>query len=220
MVLGIESSCDETGAGLVQDGRLLGQAVASSMDEHARYGGVVPEIAARAHVHAMAPVVREALDRAGLTLADVGAVAVTAGPGLSGALQVGVAAKGYAYSLGVPLYGVHHLAGHVAAATLDGEPLPNPCVVLIVSGGHTSLLLVRDLARDPIVHLGDTLDDAAGECFDKVARILHLPYPGGPAIDRAARDGDPRAVRFPRPLTGRNDAPYAFSLGRAPPGPT
>ncbi|MBV6695774.1 tRNA (adenosine(37)-N6)-threonylcarbamoyltransferase complex transferase subunit TsaD [Kitasatospora aureofaciens] len=213
VVLGIESSCDETGAGLVRDGQLLGQAVASSMDEHARYGGVVPEIAARAHVHAMAPVVREALDRAGLALADVGAVAVTTGPGLAGALQVGVAAaKSYAFSLGVPLYGVHHLAGHVAAATLDGGPLPNPCVVLIVSGGHTSLLLVRDLARDPIAHLGDTLDDAAGECFDKVARVLGLPYPGGPAIDRAARDGDPAAVRLPRPLTGPHDDPYAFSF--------
>ncbi|WP_316519914.1 tRNA (adenosine(37)-N6)-threonylcarbamoyltransferase complex transferase subunit TsaD [Kitasatospora brasiliensis] len=213
VVLGIESSCDETGAGLVRDGVLLGQAVASSMDEHARYGGVVPEIAARAHVHAMAPVVQEALDRAGLTLADVGAVAVTTGPGLAGALQVGVAAaKGYAFSLGAPLYGVHHLAGHVAAATLDGGPLPDPCVVLIVSGGHTSLLLVRDLARDPIVHLGDTLDDAAGECFDKVARILGLPYPGGPAIDRAARTGDPTAVRLPRPLTGPRDDPYAFSF--------
>ncbi|MEU6237891.1 tRNA (adenosine(37)-N6)-threonylcarbamoyltransferase complex transferase subunit TsaD [Kitasatospora sp. NPDC047058] len=213
VVLGIESSCDETGAGLVRDGVLLGQAVASSMDEHARFGGVVPEIAARAHVHSMAPVVREALDRAGLTLADVGAVAVTAGPGLSGALQVGLAAaKGYAFSLGVPLYGVHHLAGHVAAATLDGGPLPDPCIVLIVSGGHTSLLLVRDLARDPVLHLGDTLDDAAGECFDKVARVLGLPYPGGPAIDRAARDGNPRAVRLPRPLSGPHDPPYAFSF--------
>ncbi|MFJ9694758.1 tRNA (adenosine(37)-N6)-threonylcarbamoyltransferase complex transferase subunit TsaD [Kitasatospora sp. NPDC101183] len=213
VVLGIESSCDETGAALVRDGVLLGQAVASSMDEHARFGGVVPEIAARAHVHAMAPVVQQALADAGLGLADIGAVAVTTGPGLSGALQVGVAAaKGYAYSLGVPLYGVHHLAGHVAAATLDGGPLPNPCVVLIVSGGHTSLLLVRDLVRDRIVHLGDTLDDAAGECFDKVARILGLPYPGGPAIDRAAREGDPSAVRLPRPLTGAKDDPYAFSF--------
>ncbi|WP_030060421.1 tRNA (adenosine(37)-N6)-threonylcarbamoyltransferase complex transferase subunit TsaD [Streptomyces novaecaesareae] len=213
VVLGIESSCDETGAGLVRDGVLLGQAVASSMAEHARYGGVVPEIAARAHVHAMAPVVGEALDRAGLTLGDIDAVAVTTGPGLSGALHVGVAAaKGYAFSLGVPLYGVHHLAGHVAAATLDGGPLPDPCIVLIVSGGHTSLLLVRDLARDPIVHLGDTLDDAAGECFDKVARILGLPYPGGPAIDRAARGGDPHAVRLPRPLSGPNDPAYAFSF--------
>ncbi|MDF3289142.1 tRNA (adenosine(37)-N6)-threonylcarbamoyltransferase complex transferase subunit TsaD [Streptomyces silvisoli] len=213
IVLGIESSCDETGAALVRDGRLLGQALASSMDEHARYGGVVPEIASRAHLHAIGPVVRAALADAGLRLADVGAVAVTTGPGLSGALQVGVAAaKSYAYTLGVPLYGVHHLAGHVAADTLEHGPLPNPCMVLIVSGGHTSLLLVRDVARDPIAHLGDTLDDAAGECFDKAARLLGLPYPGGPAIDRAARDGDPSAVAFPRPLTGPRDAPYAFSF--------
>lgn len=213
VVLGIESSCDETGAGLVRDGQLLGHAVASSMDEHARFGGVVPEIAARAHVHAATPVVRAALADAGLSMRDIGAVAVTTGPGLSGALQVGVAAaKGLAYSLGVPLYGVHHLAGHVAADTLEHGPLPNPCMVLIVSGGHTSLLLVRDLARDPIVHLGDTLDDAAGECFDKVARVFGLPYPGGPAVDRAARDGDPRAVAFPRPLTGPRDDRYAFSF--------
>nr|WP_053802944.1 tRNA (adenosine(37)-N6)-threonylcarbamoyltransferase complex transferase subunit TsaD [Streptomyces rimosus] len=213
VVLGIESSCDETGAGLVRDGRLLGHAVASSMDEHARYGGVVPEIAARAHVHSLTPVVRRALDEAGLTMGDIGAVAVTTGPGLSGALQVGLAgAKGLAYGLGVPLYGVHHLAGHVAADTLEHGPLPNPCMVLIVSGGHTSLLLVRDLARDPIVHLGDTLDDAAGECFDKVARVFGLPYPGGPAIDRAAREGDPKAVAFPRPLTGPRDDPYGFSF--------
>ncbi|MFH9420056.1 tRNA (adenosine(37)-N6)-threonylcarbamoyltransferase complex transferase subunit TsaD [Streptomyces sp. NPDC017529] len=213
VVLGIESSCDETGAGIVRDGQLLGHAVASSMDEHARYGGVVPEIAARAHVHSLTPVVRRALDDAGLTMADIGAVAVTTGPGLSGALQVGLAgAKGLAYGLGVPLYGVHHLAGHVAADTLEHGPLPNPCMVLIVSGGHTSLLLVRDLARDPIVHLGDTLDDAAGECFDKVARVFGLPYPGGPAIDRAAREGDPKAVAFPRPLTGPRDDPYGFSF--------
>ncbi|MBB5118701.1 N6-L-threonylcarbamoyladenine synthase [Streptomyces eurocidicus] len=213
VVLGIESSCDETGAGLVQDGKLLGHSVASSMDEHARFGGVVPEIAARAHVHAAAPVVHAALADAGLTMSDIDAVAVTTGPGLSGALQVGVAAaKGFAYSLGVPLYGVHHLAGHVAADTLEHGPLPNPCMVLIVSGGHTSLLLVRDLARDPIVHLGDTLDDAAGECFDKVARVFGLPYPGGPAVDRAAREGNPRAVAFPRPLTGPRDDRYAFSF--------
>ncbi|MEU8959017.1 tRNA (adenosine(37)-N6)-threonylcarbamoyltransferase complex transferase subunit TsaD [Streptomyces sp. NPDC048518] len=213
VVLGIESSCDETGAGLVREGRLLGHAVASSMDEHARYGGVVPEIAARAHLHSFTPVVRRALDEAGLRMSDVNAVAVTTGPGLSGALQVGLAgAKSLAYGLGVPLYGVHHLAGHVAADTLEHGPLPDPCMVLIVSGGHTSLLLVRDLARDPIVHLGDTLDDAAGECFDKVARVFGLPYPGGPAVDRAARDGDPAAVSFPRPLTGPRDAPYDFSF--------
>ncbi|QQM45519.1 tRNA (adenosine(37)-N6)-threonylcarbamoyltransferase complex transferase subunit TsaD [Streptomyces liliifuscus] len=213
IVLGIESSCDETGAGLVRDGQLLGHVVASSMDEHARFGGVVPEIAARAHVHAVRPVIQRALDDAGLRLADIGAVAVTTGPGLAGALQVGLAgAKGIAYALGVPLYGVHHLAGHVAANTLEHGPLPDPCMVLIVSGGHTSLLLVRDLARDPIVHLGDTLDDAAGECFDKVARVFGLPYPGGPAIDRAARTGDPRAVAFPRPLTGSPDHAYDFSF--------
>ncbi|GEB47509.1 tRNA (adenosine(37)-N6)-threonylcarbamoyltransferase complex transferase subunit TsaD [Streptomyces cacaoi] len=216
VVLGIESSCDETGAGLVREGRLLGQALASSMDEHARFGGVVPEIAARAHLHALGPVVRAALDDAGLAPEDIGAVAVTTGPGLSGALQVGVAAaKSYAYALDVPLYGVHHLAGHVAADTLEHGPLPDPCVVLVVSGGHTSLVLVRDLVREPIVHLGDTVDDAAGECFDKVARVLGLPYPGGPAIDRAARDGDPRALAFPRPMTGpRTPAAhrYAFSF--------
>ncbi|RLU87558.1 tRNA (adenosine(37)-N6)-threonylcarbamoyltransferase complex transferase subunit TsaD [Streptomyces griseocarneus] len=213
VVLGIESSCDETGAGLVREGKLLGHAVSSSMDEHARFGGVVPEIAARAHVHAVTPVVHAALADAGLSMSDIGAVAVTTGPGLSGALQVGVAAaKGLAYALDVPLYGVHHLAGHVAADTLEHGPLPDPCMVLIVSGGHTSLLLVRDLARDPIVHLGDTLDDAAGECFDKVARVFGLPYPGGPAVDRAAREGDPGAVAFPRPLTGPRDDRYAFSF--------
>ncbi|MBB5933959.1 tRNA (adenosine(37)-N6)-threonylcarbamoyltransferase complex transferase subunit TsaD [Streptomyces zagrosensis] len=213
IVLGIESSCDETGAGLVVGGRLLGQAVASSMDEHARFGGVVPEIAARAHVQALAPVVRQALADAELGMGDIGAVAVTTGPGLSGTLQVGLSgAKALAYALGVPLYGVHHLAGHVAADTLEHGPLPNPCVVLIVSGGHTSLLLVRDLARDAVTHLGDTLDDAAGECFDKVARVFGLPYPGGPAIDRAAREGNPRAVAFPRPMTGPRDDPYTFSF--------
>lgn len=213
VVLGIESSCDETGAGIVAGGRLLAHVVASSMDEHARFGGVVPEIAARAHLQAFTPVVQEALAQAGLGLRDIDAVAVTTGPGLSGALQVGLAgAKALAYAAGVPLYGVHHLAGHVAADTLEHGPLPDPCVVLIVSGGHTSLLLVRDLVRDPILHLGDTVDDAAGECFDKVARVFGLPYPGGPAIDRAARDGNPCAVAFPRPLSSSKDDPYAFSF--------
>ncbi|MFJ3921814.1 tRNA (adenosine(37)-N6)-threonylcarbamoyltransferase complex transferase subunit TsaD [Streptomyces sp. NPDC090022] len=213
MVLGIESSCDETGAGIVSGGRLLAHVVASSMDEHARFGGVVPEIAARAHLQAFNPVVHEALGQAGLRLRDIDAVAVTTGPGLSGALQVGLAgAKTLAFTAGVPLYGVHHLAGHVAADTLEHGPLPNPCMVLIVSGGHTSLLLVRDLVRDPILHLGDTIDDAAGECFDKVARVLGLPYPGGPAIDRAAREGNACAVAFPRPLLGSKEHPYSFSF--------
>ncbi|MDX6219868.1 MAG: tRNA N6-adenosine threonylcarbamoyltransferase, partial [Frankiales bacterium] len=201
--MGIETSCDETGVGFVRDGVLLGDALASSMDEHARFGGVVPEVAARAHVNAMVPMVNAALGNAGLSLRDVGAVAVTAGPGLTSALQVGIAAaKSYALALDVPMYAVHHLAGHAAADTLEHGPLPSPCVILIVSGGHTSLLLVHDLVDQRIVHLSDTWDDAAGEAFDKVARLLGLGYPGGPAIDRAARDGDPRAIAFPRPLTG------------------
>ncbi len=211
--MGIETSCDETGVGFVQDGVLLGDALASSMDEHARFGGVVPEIAARAHLQAMVPTVHAALRSAGITLGDVGAIAVTAGPGLATALHVGVAAaKAYSLALGVPLYAVHHLAGHAAADTLEHGPLPDRSVVLIVSGGHTSLLAVRDLVGTPIVHLSDTMDDAAGEAFDKVARLLGLPYPGGPAIDRAAKDGDPDAIRFPRPLTGPHDPPLGFSF--------
>jgi N6-L-threonylcarbamoyladenine synthase len=213
IVLGIETSCDETGVGLVRDGVLLGQALASSMEEHVRFGGVVPEIAARAHVYAIVPTIRAALDDAGLTLDDVGAIAVTTGPGLATALHVGVAAaKAIAAATGLPLYGVHHLAGHAAADTLDHGPLPERSVGLIVSGGHTSLLHVRDLTRTPIEHLSDTLDDAAGEAFDKVARLLGLPYPGGPVIDRVAATGDPTAVRFPRPLTGRNDSRLGFSF--------
>src|SRR3954453_6909653 len=213
IVMGIETSCDETGVGLVEEGVLLGDALASSMEEHARFGGVVPEIAARAHLQAMVPTVHAALEKAGITLADVGAVAVTAGPGLATALHVGVAAaKAYSLALGVPLYGVHHLAGHAAADTLEHGPLPDRSIGLIVSGGHTSLLSVRDLVRTPIVHLSDTFDDAAGEAFDKVARLIVLPYPGGPSIDRAARAGDPVAVSFPRPLSGPNDPELGFSF--------
>ncbi len=213
VVLGIETSCDETGVGLVADGVLLGDALASSIDEHVRFGGVIPEIAARAHLEAIGPTVDAALADAGLGLDDVDAVAVTAGPGLATALQVGLAAaKAYAWSLGLPLHGVHHLAGHVAADALEHGPLPQRCVALVVSGGHTSLLALGDLATDPIEHLGDTVDDAAGEAFDKVARLLGLPYPGGPSIDRAARDGDPTAVPFPRPLLGDRAHPYGFSF--------
>jgi N6-L-threonylcarbamoyladenine synthase len=213
IVLGIETSCDETGVGLVAEGVLLGDALASSMAEHARFGGVVPEIAARAHLQAMVPTVRAALDNAHLGLGDVGAVAVTAGPGLATALHVGVAAaKSYALALGVPLYGVHHLAGHAAADTLEHGPLPDRSVALIVSGGHTSLLFVRDLVRTPIVHLSDTFDDAAGEAFDKVARLLGLPYPGGPSVDRAARAGNAGAIPFPRPLSGPGDPELGFSF--------
>ncbi|WP_134768294.1 tRNA (adenosine(37)-N6)-threonylcarbamoyltransferase complex transferase subunit TsaD [Nocardioides sp. 1609] len=211
--MGIETSCDETGVGFVRDGVLLGEALASSIDEHVLFGGVVPEIAARAHVQAMVPTMRTALEDAGLAWHQVGAVAVTAGPGLATALHVGVAAaKATALALGVPLYGVHHLAGHAAADTLVHGPLPERSIVLIVSGGHTSLLAVEDLVRTPIVHLSDTLDDAAGEAFDKVARLLGLPYPGGPSIDRVSVDGDPAAVRFTRPLMGPRDPALGFSF--------
>ncbi len=213
IVMGVESSCDETGIGFVRDGVLLGDALASSIEEHVRFGGVVPEIAARAHVQAMVPTMRTALEAAGLAWHEVGAVAVTAGPGLATALHVGVAAaKAAALALGVPLYGVHHLAGHAAADTLVHGPLPERSIVLIVSGGHTSLLAVEDLVRTPIRHLSDTLDDAAGEAFDKVARLLGLPYPGGPSVDLAARNGDRAAVRFTRPLSGPRDPALGFSF--------
>ncbi len=213
-VLGIETSCDETGIGIVRDGELLGQALASSMAEHARFGGVVPEIAARAHLEALPSVLQTALDAASCTLSDIDAVAVTAGPGLASALHVGVAAaKALCLVTVAPLYAVHHAAGHVAADLLEHGPLPSRCVVLIVSGGHTSLVQVDDLARDPIVPLGDTLDDAAGEAFDKVARLLGLPYPGGPSVDAAAREGDPGAIRFPRALSNRRgDQRFGFSF--------
>ncbi|MFF0249092.1 tRNA (adenosine(37)-N6)-threonylcarbamoyltransferase complex transferase subunit TsaD [Streptosporangium sandarakinum] len=204
VVLGIETSCDETGVGIVADGRLLGAALASSMDEHARFGGVIPEIAARAHLESLIPCLHEAFERARIKPGELDAIAVTSGPGLATALQTGLAAaKAFALAWDKPLYGVHHLAGHVAADTLEHGPLPGRSIALIVSGGHTSLLLLNDLARDPIVHLGDTRDDAAGEAFDKVARILGLPYPGGPAIDRVAREGDPEAFSFPRAMLGQ-----------------
>ncbi|AGW40734.1 O-sialoglycoprotein endopeptidase [Leifsonia xyli subsp. cynodontis DSM 46306] len=206
LVLGIETSCDETGIGIVRGTTLLANVIASSMEEHARYGGVVPEVAARAHLEALPPTLRTAVADAGVDLAAVDAVAVTSGPGLSGALMVGVgAAKALALSLGKPLYAVNHLVGHVGADLLDadgghGHPVELPTVALLVSGGHTSLLLVRDLVSD-VELLGETIDDAAGEAFDKVARLLGLPYPGGPQIDRVAAAGDPRAIRFPRGLT-------------------
>ncbi len=198
LVLGIETSCDETGAGLVRGRELLADAVASSVDEHARFGGVVPEVASRAHLEAMTPSVDRALAEAGVTLADVDAIAVTAGPGLAGALLVGVAAaKAYALALGKPLYGVNHLAAHVAVDQLEHGPLPAPVIALLVSGGHSSLLLVPDVAGE-VKPLGATVDDAAGEAYDKVARVLGLPFPGGPPIDAAARSGDQAAIAFPR----------------------
>lgn len=210
LVLGIESSCDETGVGIVRGREVLANVIASSVDEQARYGGVVPEIAARAHLEAIRPTLERALEVAGVGIADLDAISVTAGPGLAGALMVGVgAAKGLAATARKPLYGVNHLVGHVTADQLhaageEPRPVELPTVALLVSGGHTSLLLVRDLVDD-VEMLGETLDDAAGEAFDKTARLLGLSYPGGPSIDRAALAGDPGAVRFPRGLTAAKD---------------
>jgi N6-L-threonylcarbamoyladenine synthase len=217
LVLGIETSCDETGIGIVRGTTLLANVISSSMEEHARFGGVVPEVAARAHLEALEPALRAALAEAGVTLAELDAIAVTSGPGLSGALMVGVAAaKALAVSLDKPIYAVNHLVGHVGADVLrtDGTDIELPTIALLVSGGHTSLLLVRDLVSD-VELLGETIDDAAGEAFDKVARLLGLPYPGGPHIDRVAADGDPKAIRFPRGLSQTKDMAkhrYDFSF--------
>ena len=217
LVLGIETSCDETGIGIVRGSTLLANVISSSMEEHARFGGVVPEIAARAHLEALGPAITAALAEAGVGLDEIDAVAVTSGPGLAGALMVGVgAAKALAVALDRPLYAVNHLVGHVGADVLrdDGTAIELPTVALLVSGGHTSLLLVRDLVSD-VELLGETIDDAAGEAFDKVARLLGLPYPGGPQIDRAAVGGDPRSIRFPRGLSQAKDLErhrYDFSF--------
>jgi len=205
LVLGIETSCDETGIGIVRGHTLLADAVASSVDEHARFGGVVPEVASRAHLEAMVPTLERACDTAGIALSDVDAIAVTSGPGLAGALLVGVAAaKSLAIALEKPLYGINHLAAHVAVDQLEHGPLPDPCLALLVSGGHSSLLRVDDVTTG-VTPLGATIDDAAGEAFDKVARLLGLPFPGGPHIDRVAREGDAVSIDFPRGLTSRRD---------------
>ena len=204
LVLGIETSCDETGVGIVRGETLLVDAIASSVDEHARFGGVVPEVASRAHLEAMVPTLERACAGAGVRLRDLDAIAVTSGPGLAGALMVGVAAaKSLSVALGVPLYGVNHLASHVAVDIVEHGPLPEPTMALLVSGGHSSLLLVPDVTAE-ITSLGSTVDDAAGEAFDKVARVLGLPFPGGPHIDRAAREGEV-TIDFPRGLTTGRD---------------
>ena len=212
LVLGIETSCDETGVGIVRGETLLVDAIASSVDEHARFGGVVPEVASRAHLEAMVPTIERACREAGVRLAELDAIAVTSGPGLAGALMVGVAAaKALAVGLGTPLYGVNHLASHVAVDIVEHGPLPSPTMALLVSGGHSSILLVPDVTSD-IQPLGATIDDAAGEAFDKVARVLGLPFPGGPYIDRAAREGEV-TIDFPRGLTtGRDLEGYRFDF--------
>jgi N6-L-threonylcarbamoyladenine synthase len=209
LVLGIESSCDETAAAVVgEGGAVLSNVVASQADLHERYGGVVPEIASRQHVEKVLPVIEEALDRAGLGLDEIQGVAVTNRPGLIGSLLVGVsAAKAIAYARRLPLIGVHHLEGHLFASFMAEPEAEPPAVALIVSGGHTELYYVRALGEYAV--MGRRRDDAAGEAFDKGARAMGLSGPGGPAIDRLARDGDPRRIAFPR---ARTDAPFDFSF--------
>ncbi len=225
-ILGIESSCDETAAAIVADGaRILANVVSSQVDLHAKYGGVVPELASRAHLEKIVPVVREAFERADLRYADVDAIAVTQGPGLIGSLLVGLTyAKAMAWALAKPLIGVHHLEGHIHAILLEqrqknGAAIEFPAVALIVSGGHTVLYFVEQepipahpgQARLRYRRIGETQDDAAGEAFDKVAKHLALGYPGGPIIDRLARAGNPDAVVFTRPQL-RHGTPYDFSF--------
>ena len=216
LVLGIETSCDETSVGIVKGRKLLANVIASSVQEHARFGGVVPEVASRAHLEAMQPVIQRALSESKVSLKDIDAVAVTAGPGLIGALLVGVsAANALALALDKPIYGVNHLAAHIAVDSLENNF--KPTIALLVSGGHSSILEVRDINSD-IRQLGATFDDAAGEAFDKIARILGLPFPGGPHLDRLARDGDGAAIEFPRGMTlfadesERSEKEFSFSF--------
>ncbi|MGH9001241.1 MAG: tRNA (adenosine(37)-N6)-threonylcarbamoyltransferase complex transferase subunit TsaD [Acidimicrobiia bacterium] len=208
-ILGIETSCDETAVGIVADGAVVcSSVVASQVDLHARYGGVVPEIASRAHLELVNPVIAQALVEAGLDIGDLGAVAACAGPGLAGSLLVGVsAAKAIALSAAIPYVGVNHLEGHLYAAFLEEPDLDPPLAFLLVSGGHTMIVVMEGHGRYRT--MGETVDDAAGEAFDKVARLLGLGYPGGPAIDRLAAQGDPQAVTFPRPML---DEGYDFSF--------
>ncbi|HEU0030936.1 MAG TPA: tRNA (adenosine(37)-N6)-threonylcarbamoyltransferase complex transferase subunit TsaD [Kofleriaceae bacterium] len=211
-VLGLESSCDETAAAIVDDGTTVrSDVVASQHEVHARYGGVVPELASRAHILNVVPVVQAALDRAGSTLDEIDGIAVTHAPGLVGALLVGLqTAKAIAWVTGKPLVGVHHLEGHLSAIYLEPDPPPMPHLALIVSGGHTSLVRVDDHAN--VVELGATRDDAAGEAFDKGAKLLGLGYPGGVVIDRLAKAGDPKAVAFPRAMAASSTgADFSFS---------
>ena len=209
VVLGIESSCDETAAAVVRDGRsLLSSVIASQVDLHARYGGVVPEIASRHHIEAVVPVILQSLDDAGVSLAEIEGVAVTRGPGLIGSLLVGLSvAKALAFARHIPLVGVNHLEGHVAAIFLTDNPPAFPFVALVVSGGHTTIYLVEAFRRFTI--LGQTRDDAAGEAFDKAAKLLDIGYPGGVVIDRLAKEGNRTAVAFPRAMKDGLD--FSFS---------
>lgn len=210
LILGIETSCDETSAAVVSNGRkVLSNIISSQADLHAEYGGVVPEIASRKHVELILPVIDSALKEAGITLNNVDGIAVTYGPGLVGALLVGVsAAKAIAAALDKPLINIHHIEGHIAANYITHEELVPPYICLVASGGHSHIVYVEDYLKFKV--LGKTRDDAAGEAFDKIARVLGLGYPGGPAVDRKAKEGDPEAIRFPR--VNFADAPYDFSF--------
>ncbi len=213
-VLGIETSCDETAAAVVRlsDGRVevLSSIVASQIAEHAPYGGVVPEVAARAHVEAIDGIVRQAMSEAGLGFGDLSAIAATAGPGLVGGVMVGLsAAKGLALARGLPLIAVNHLEGHALSVRLSDAPVPYPFLLLLVSGGHCQLLSVEGVGR--AIRLGTTIDDAAGEAFDKIAATLGLGYPGGPALERLAAGGDASRFALPRALLGRKDCDFSFS---------
>ena len=211
IVLGIESSCDETAAALVRDGReMLSSVISSQIDIHKRFGGVVPELASREHLEKIVPVVDEAFERAGLGKGDIDAVAVTTGPGLVGSLLVGVSyAKGMAYALKKPIVGVNHIEGHIYSVAFENPPIQYPAFALVVSGGHSNLFLVPEPGLYKV--LARTRDDAAGEAFDKVAKMLGLGYPGGPVIERLAREGDPRAVPFSVPRMGDGRPDFSFS---------
>jgi len=215
LILGIETSCDETAVGIVRGRTLLANVISSSVSEHARFGGVVPEIASRAHLEAMPNVLEQALSEANVSLKDIDAFAVTAGPGLIGALLVGVSsASALSVALDKPIYGVNHLSAHIAVDALNSEHALKPTIALLVSGGHSSILQVNDISSDVKV-MGSTMDDAAGEAFDKISRLLELGFPGGPAIDKAARAGNRDAIDFPRGLTHPNDQEthaYDFSF--------
>ncbi len=210
LILAIESSCDETAAAVVKNGReVLSNVISSQIELHKLYGGVVPEIASRKHIEKINQVIEEALEVSGKQLSDMDAVAVTYGPGLVGALLVGVAeAKAISYAAGLPLVGVHHIEGHISANYIENKELEPPFICLVVSGGHTHLVRVSDYGEYEI--LGRTRDDAAGEAFDKVARAIGLGYPGGPKIDQLSREGDPLAIHFPKAKI--EDAPYDFSF--------
>jgi len=208
LVLGIESSCDETAAAVVACGKMMSNVVASQIKDHSKYGGVVPEIASRKHIEAINAVIREALDDAQVTIKEIEGIAVTRGPGLIGSLLIGLsAAKALAYALNIPLVGVNHLEGHIAAAFLADKPPQFPFAALVVSGGHTNVYLVKDYHEFYL--LGQTRDDAAGEAFDKAAKLLNLGYPGGVVIDKMARRGNPQALAFPRAMKDSPD--FSFS---------